>query len=93
MPEWILSVLALVVVTGLIIFFVVKRKNDEWEGELFKKRFVRGDMDTSDSFSLIFKTTEGKKKRYQVNSRRKFEEWDEGDKAKKVKGAFTPEKV
>lgn len=93
MPEWILSVLALVVVTGLIMFFVKKRKDDEWEGELFKKRFVRGDMDTSDSFSLIFKTTEGKKKRYQVNSRRKFEEWDEGDKAKKTKGAFFPERV
>ena len=92
MPEWIYSVFALVVITGVIVFFVIKNKNDEWEGELFKKRYTPGDMDSSESFKLIFKTTEGKKKRVQVK-KRVYEEWNEGDKAKKVKGAFTPEKV
>jgi len=93
MPEWILSVLAIAGVTGIIIFFIIKKKNDEWEGELFKKRYMPGGMDTSETFTLIFKTTEGKKKRYQVNSRKKYEEWNEGDKAKKIKGSFFPEKV
>ena len=92
MPEWVYSVVAVIVVTGIIMFFVKKRKDDEWEGELFKKRYTPGDMDSSESFKLIFKTTEGKKKRVQVK-KRVYEEWNEGDKAKKVKGAFTPEKV
>ena len=92
MPEWIYSVIAVVAVTVIIIFFVNKRKNDEWNGELFKKKFTQGDMETSETYSLIFKTSEGKKKRYQVTNK-VFNEWDEGDKAKKLKGSFMPEKV
>jgi len=92
MPEWIYSVIAIIIVTGIIMFFVKKTKNDEWEGELFKKRFNSGDMETSESFTLVFKTIEGKKKRIQVN-RKVYENWNEGDKAKKVKGEFHPQKV
>ena len=92
MPEWIWSVIAVIVVTGIVMFFVKKTKDDEWEGELFKKRYSPGDMETSESFSLVFKTNEGKKKRSQV-SKQVYESWEQGDKAKKVKGEFHPQKV
>lgn len=92
MPEWIYSVIAVVAVTGIVMVFVNKRKSEEWEGELFKKKLNPGDMDTSETYSLVFKTSEGKKKRYQVTNK-VFGDWNEGDKAKKVKGSFMPERV
>jgi hypothetical protein len=49
-------------------------------------------METSESYRFVFKTTEGKKKRKQVN-RKVYESWDEGDKAKKVKGEHFPQRV
>ena len=92
MPEWVYSVIAVVVVTLIVIFFVQKRRNEEWEGVLHKKRFVSGDEDSSNSYSLVFKTDDGKKKRYQV-SMVVFNEWNEGDRARKVKGEFFPSRV
>jgi len=92
MPEWIYSVIAFIVVTAIIIFFVKKRKDEEWEGELIKKRYTSGDMDTSESYRFVFKTTEGKKKRMSVK-KAMYESWDQGDKAKKIKGEFFPQKV
>lgn len=89
--DWLYSLIAFVVVTAIIIFFVNKMKNDEWEGELFKKRHNPGDMETNESFSLVFKTNEGKKKRFQTK-RQIFDTWDVGDSAKKVKGTYFPMK-
>jgi hypothetical protein len=93
MPEYVYSIIAVVVVTGIMIWWVSKKKGEEWEGELFKKRHVPGDMDTTDSYKLIFKTTEGKKKRFSASNSKMFDEWEVGDKAKKVKGEFFPTKM
>jgi hypothetical protein len=92
MPDWIASVIFGVAVMGVFVFFVIKKKNDEWEGELFKKRYSPGDMETSESYTLVFKTKEGKKKRFNVNAI-EYKKWDEGDKAKKEKGKYQPTKI
>lgn len=92
MPEWIYSVIAFVVVTAIIIFFVQKRKKSAWVGVLHKKRYSAGDIESPDTYTLVFKTDEGKKKRYNV-SNKVFEQWDEGDSAEKISGEFMPRRV
>lgn len=92
MPEWVYSVIAVVVVTAIVMFFVNKRKNDEWEGELIKKRSNPGDMETQPTYTLVFKIDEGKKKRQQV-SLAVYDDWEIGDRAKKEKGEFNPKRV
>jgi hypothetical protein len=92
MPEWVYSVIAFVVVTVVIMFFVSKRKKSSWQGVLHKKRFNPGDMESSPSYSLVFKTEDGKKKRFQV-TQHVFNEWTEGDMAEKVAGEFQPRRV
>ena len=92
MPEWVYSVVAVVVVTLVIVFFTSQRKKSAWTGILHKKRYNPGDMETSESYSLVFKTDDGKKKRFQVN-RVVFDTWNEGDKAEKVAGEYMPKRV
>lgn len=92
MPEWVYSVVAVAFLTGIIIFFVQKRKNDEWSGILLKKKHTPGDMETNETWKLVFKTDEGKKKRYQVNLK-VWDDWKEGAKSKKEKGEYLPKKA
>ena len=92
MPEWVYSVIAFVVVTLVILFFVQKRKKSSWVGVLHKKKYSAGDMETSESYALVFKTDDGKKKRFQVN-RVVYDTWEEGDRAEKVASEYMPKKV
>ncbi len=92
MEDWMYSLIAFIVVTAIITLFVQKRKKSTWSGYLFKKKFTSGDMDTTDTYTLIFKTEDGKKKRYHV-SNIVFDNWEEGDKAEKRSGDFMPVKV
>jgi hypothetical protein len=92
MPEWIYSVIAVIIITVLVSLFVHKRKGEEWKGELVKKKYNSGDEDTTETFTLVFKREDGKKRRFQVH-RQIFDSWVEGDKAEKVKGEFSPKKI
>jgi hypothetical protein len=84
-------VTAIIFVAGILIYFRVKKKNDQWSGVLLKKNHYPGDMETNESWKLVFKTDDGKKKRYQVK-KQVFEQWNEGDKAVKKQGSYMPEK-
>jgi hypothetical protein len=78
----------------LLLYYGQRRKkDDEWKGELVKKRFNRGDEESRPSYILIFKTDEGKKKRFSTPSEEYWHEWEVGDRAEKVKGEFFPSKV
>ena len=70
-----------------------KRKDDEWKGELIKKRYNMGDEDSTPSYVLVFKTDEGKKKRFNTPSEKFWNEWEVGDRAEKRKGEFFPTKM
>ena len=60
---------------------------------MIKKNFNRGDEDTSASYFLVFRTDDGKKKRFSTPSVKYWDEWEVGDRAKKVKGEFFPSKI
>jgi len=92
MPEWIYSLIAVIAVTVLVSLFVSKRKGEEWKGELVKKKHTSGDADTTETFTLVFKKEDGKKRRFTVR-REVFDSWTEGDKAEKLKGDFTPKRI
>jgi hypothetical protein len=92
MPEWVFSVIGFVVATAIVTFFVQRMRTSEWKGELIKKRHNPGDMDTTESFSFVFRTDDGKKKRFQTK-RVVFDTWNVGDRAEKVKGEYFPRRV
>lgn len=93
MPEYVYSIILIIVIIVVVMLWSNKKKNDEWEGDLVKKKLNRGDMETRDSYLLVFKTNEGNKKRFNTPSEEFWNEWEVGDRARKVKGEFFPEKI
>ena len=91
--ELILTILFFLAVTGVFTYIGIKKKKDSWEGVLVKKRKHYDDESLQTSYKLVFKTLEGKKKRFQVRSEKVFNQWQEGDKAKKISGEYFPQKI
>ena len=93
MPEYVYSI---VLIVAMIIFFTwwtIKKRNDVWKGELLKKNYTPGDYESSPNYYLVFKTDEGKKKRFNTPDEKYWSTWNEGDRAEKKKGQFFPSKV
>jgi len=80
----------------LIFKLIKKGKNSSWEGKLVDKDHIEVDDDDSsykkDYYSLVFETKEGKKIKVGV-TKKVYGEYKIGDKAKKEKGKFHPEKI
>ena len=91
--ELILTIVFFLAITAFFTFISAKKKKESWEGVLIKKRKHYDDESLQTTYKLIFKTLEGKKKRYQVRTEKAFNQWQEGDKAKKVSGEFFPQKI
>lgn len=91
--ELILTIVFFLFVTGIFTYAGIRQKKDSWEGVLVKKRKSYDDETLKTTYKLIFKTLEGKKKRVQVRSGKIFDQWKEGDKARKVSGEYFPEKI
>ena len=90
--EIFLSITAFLVVAGLMTWWMINKRNDVWEGELVKKNWTPGDSESSPSYYLVFKTKEGKTKRFNTPDENFYNSWTIGEKAIKNKGAFFPEK-
>jgi hypothetical protein len=93
MPEYVYSIILVVIIVVVMMWWVSKKKSEVWKGELIKKSWNPGDMDNSPSYTLIFKTEEGKKKKFHTPDQRYYDTWEIGDRAEKVKGDFFPKKV
>ena len=90
--EIITTVLFVSAVTAVFIVLAVKQKKSSWEGVLVKKRKHYDSENMTTSYKLVFKTSDGKKKRVQVKSEKFFNEWMEGDKGIKESGEYFPKK-
>jgi len=93
MPEYVYSIILVVLIVAIMVWWVAKKKKEVWKGELIKKSWNPGDMDNTPSYTMIFKTEEGKKKRFNTPDQRYYDQWEVGDRAEKVKGDFFPKKV
>ena len=93
MPEYICSFTVFAFILGIMLWWGTKKRTEVWTGELIKKSWNPGDMDNTPSYTMIFKTEEGKKKRFNTPDQRYYDQWEIGDRAEKVKGDFFPKKV
>jgi len=91
--ELILTIVFFLIVTGFFTLISIKQKKDSWEGVLVKKKKTYNDESLQTTYRLIFKTIDGKKKKFQIKSEQAFNQWKEGDKAIKKSGEYFPEKV
>lgn len=73
-----------------------KRRESAWEGKLVDKKHVEWDDDdspyTKDLYTLYFETNDGKKVEINVE-KNLYEQWEIGNKAKKVSSEPWPQKV
>lgn len=93
MPEYIYSIILVVIIVIIAMFTAKRRKEDTWSGVLEKKKQNYSDENSIDTYTLIFKTEEGKKKKATINNRVEYDSWAVGDKAEKKKGEYFPNKV
>lgn len=93
MSEYIYSIILVVIIIVVVLISTKKKKQETWKGTLEKKKENYADEDSTQTYSLIFKTEDGKKKRVNVTSRDIFESWSVGDKAEKKQGEYYPMKV
>jgi len=81
---------------SFIVKGIKKQKASEWKGELIDKTHAEVDDDdspyTKDYYTLIFKTTEGKKIKVGVTENI-YNEYQIGDQAEKIPGELRPRKV
>lgn len=91
MNDTVLTVLVVIAVTALLSFFSYKKKQESWEGELVKKNHREDQESGKSTYQLIFKTTEGGKKKLMVNQAT-FDSFDIGTKVKKSSGEYLPKK-
>lgn len=91
--ELVLTIVFVLLVTGIFSFFASKQKKSSWEGVLIKKRKYQDDENLQTNYKLVFKTLDGKKKRVQLRSEKVFNEWMEGDRAIKKSGEYFPSKA
>ena len=87
--------LTIVVVVSLIAIFSYKayrQRKSSWKGVLLKKCYFEDYEDGESTYTLIFRSTNGKKHKVKVKSKAEFDKWTEGDKAIKVTGEYFPKK-
>ncbi|NLB12351.1 hypothetical protein GX830_03205 [Candidatus Dojkabacteria bacterium] len=93
MSPYIYSIILIVIIVIFTTIYGKKRMNEEWKGELIKKRKDFTDENSIDTYTLVFKTEDGRKKRTKINSLSDFNNWNIGDKVEKKKGEYHPRKV
>ena len=93
MPEYVYSIVLVLAIIGIMVWWVVKKRGEEWKGEVIKKSYSPGDYENSPSYTVVFKTDGGKKKRFITADSKYYDSWNEGDRAEKKKGEFFPSKV
>ena len=93
MSPYIYSIILIVIIVIFTTIYGKKRMNEEWKGELIKKRKDFTDENSIDTYTLVFKTEDGKKKRTKINSLNDFNNWNIGDKVEMKKGEYHPRKV
>jgi len=54
---------------------------------------VSGDEDRSGSYHIVFRTDEGKKKKFSTRDEGYYNSWNVGDRCEKRRGDFFPVKV
>lgn len=92
MNETLLTIVVVLGFTALMSFFVYRQKNSFWEGTLTdKKKSTSTDEDgfSTDTYKLIFTTTQNKKIKVRVNQKM-FNEAEIGKKYTKNKGDLLP---
>ena len=75
------------------MIFTQKKKKEVWKGTLEKKKKNYSSEDSIDTFTLVFRTDEGRKKNVTVTDRNFFDSWEVGDLAEKKQGEYYPTKV
>lgn len=95
MNETLLTIIVVVGFTAILTFFSLKKKNEEWKGYLLDKKesSYRDDNDfVKTTYTLIFKTSEGKKKKMNVDIKT-FQNFIKDKKYKKEKGTYLPKEI
>jgi len=90
------TILTIVFVAGVTVFFTWlswRQKQSSWTGELIKKEIKENEDAGTTLHYLIFKTDKGKKKVNLSGARAEYDKWNLGDKGKKEKGKYHPQKV
>jgi len=93
MPDYIYSIILVVVIIVIVMISTKKKKQEIWKGKLEKKKQNYADENTTETYSLIFRTDEGKRKRVTISSRDIYDSWNVGDMAEKRQGEYYPTKV
>lgn len=93
MPEYVYAILFVVVIVAITLWWVKKKKDEEWKGTFEKKKYIPGDEDSVGSYNIVFRTEQGKKKRFSTADENYFNMWNVGDRCEKRKGDFFPVKV
>jgi len=93
MPEYVYSIILVVVIVVAVMIFTKKKKEEIWKGTLEKKKKNYSTEDSIDTFTLVFRTDEGRKKNVTVTDRNYFDSWEAGDLAEKKQGEYFPTKV
>lgn len=75
------------------MIFTQKKKEEVWKGTLEKKKKNYSSEDSIDTFTLVFRTDEGRKKNVTVTDRNFFDSWEVGNLAEKKQGEYYPTKV
>jgi len=91
--ELILTIVVVGLVSAIFIYKSHRQKQSSWKGLLFKKRRYEDYESGQTTYTLVFKTDDGKKRRVKIKSRAEFDKWTEGDKAVKTAGEFFPKRV
>jgi len=95
MNDIVLTVMFVGAVTGILTLFSMRRRDEVWEAEVIDKkrhRYVDDNDFEKVTATVCFKTVDGKKKKISGNSEL-FDKYEVGDKVKKIKGEYSPEKV
>lgn len=95
MNETILTIVFVAFVTGIFSFSFWRKRNEVWDGIVVDKKKKRHEDDqgfVSETAVIFFKTNEGKKKKLSGNAPL-FDKYEIGDKVKKVKGEYYPERI
>lgn len=92
MNETLLTIIFVGGVTAILSFFTLKKKNESWEGVLENKKlnsYTDDEGFTKETCTLIFKTTDGKKKKINLN-KQGFDKFEKNKTYIKSKGEFLP---
>ena len=91
--ELILTIMVIALVTAFFSYLAYRQKKSSWQGLLVKKRYDEDEESGQTSYTLIFKSDNGKKHRVKLKSKAEFDKWQEGDQAVKESGQYFPHKL